>query len=87
MLELGIPRSGVLAPFARLHVRFVVPWLGALLAGDREYRYLQESIEAFPEPEDFMAMMEAAGLTNVTVSTQTFGAAHLYIGDVTALRV
>ena len=82
VLELGVPRSGVLAPFARLHMRFIVPWLGALLAGDREYRYLQESIEAFPTPEAFQEMMERAGLRHVTITPQTFGAAHLYVGEV-----
>ena len=82
VLELGVPRSGLLAPFARLHVRFIVPMLGRLLAGKDEYRYLQESVEGFPAPEKFAAIMEENGLDEVSIHPQSFGAAHLYIGRV-----
>lgn len=82
VLELSEPRGGLLSPFARFHVHHVVPLLGAWLSGEREYRYLQESIAAFPTPPDFAALMESAGLTDVTVSAQTLRTAHLYAGTV-----
>src|SRR5215471_4226588 len=62
ILELSEPRGGLLGPFARFHVHSVVPWLGGLLSGSREYRYLQKSIAAFPPPEEFAATMTEAGL-------------------------
>lgn len=64
VLELTEPRSGWLAPLARMHVHQIVPRLGALLSGHREYRYLQQSIAAFPSPDHFLAMMRTAGLRN-----------------------
>lgn len=79
VLELGEPRGGVLGPFARFHIRHVVPQLGALLSGASEYRYLQRSIAAFPEPEEFAAMMEAVGL-RTTITPLTFGVCNLYVG-------
>ncbi|MFN7699866.1 MAG: ubiquinone/menaquinone biosynthesis methyltransferase [Deltaproteobacteria bacterium] len=79
VLELGEPRQGLLGPFARVHIRHVVPQLGALLSGAREYRYLQRSIAAFPEPEVFAAMMERAGLRTEVVPL-TFGVCNLYVG-------
>ena len=82
ILELSEPKTGVLAPFARFHVHHVVPRLGALLSGSKEYRYLQESIAAFPQPEAFAAMMVEAGLTDVSFDRMTFGAAFLHIGAV-----
>ncbi len=82
VLELSIPRGGLLAPFARLHVRHVVPRLGGWLAADRAYRYLAESIEAFPTPDRFAALMKEAGLEAVQVARQSFGSAHLYVGRV-----
>ena len=82
VLELGVPRSGLLAPLARLHVRFIVPLLGRLFAGKEEYRYLQESVEGFPTPEEFAALMEDNGLRDVSIYPQSFGAAHLYVGTV-----
>ena len=65
-----------------LDPRFVVPLLGRLFAGTQEYRYLQESVEAFPAPEAFATLMGECGLKEVTVTPQSFGAAHLYVGRV-----
>jgi len=82
VLELSEPRGGLLAPLARLHVHHVVPWLGALLSGNSEYRYLQRSVAAFPPPAEFCGLMEAAGLRDVRVTRMPFGVAHLYVGVV-----
>ena len=68
------------APFVRFHVHHVVPWLGAILSGNREYRYLQKSVQAFPPPQDFAALMREAGLTDIKVERMPFGVAHLYVG-------
>lgn len=82
ILELGEPRSGILGPLARFHVRVLVPAIGALLSGAREYRYLQTSIAAFPAPDAFAARMRAAGMTDVRVTPLTFGVCHLYTARV-----
>jgi demethylmenaquinone methyltransferase/2-methoxy-6-polyprenyl-1,4-benzoquinol methylase len=79
ILELGEPRRGVLARAARFHTRHVVPRLGALLSGAREYRYLQRSIAAFPPSEEFAAIMERAGLRMIEVVPLTFGVCTLYV--------
>jgi demethylmenaquinone methyltransferase/2-methoxy-6-polyprenyl-1,4-benzoquinol methylase len=79
VLELGEPRKGVLAAAARFHTRHVVPRLGALLSGKREYRYLQKSIAAFPPAEEFAQQMQAAGLHVIEVTPLTFGACTLYV--------
>lgn len=80
VLELGEPRRGPLAPLARLHVRHAVPRMGAWLSGDREYRYLAESVAAFPAPEAFLELMAQAGLEDPRVTRMSFDAAHLYVG-------
>ncbi len=80
ILELSEP-TGFMGPFARFHVHHVVPTLGALLSGQREYRYLQNSIETFPEAEVFAEIMTSAGLRNVELVRMSFGAVHLYLGD------
>ena len=79
VLELSEPRGGLLSPFARFHVHHVVPRLGAWLSGEREYRYLQESIAAFPPAERFAALMETSGLVVQRVQPQTLATAHLYV--------
>jgi demethylmenaquinone methyltransferase/2-methoxy-6-polyprenyl-1,4-benzoquinol methylase len=80
ILELSEPRGGLMAPLARFHVHVVVPRLGALLSGAREYRYLQSSIAAFPPADQFATLMEESGLDIVEVVPLTFGVCHLYVG-------
>jgi len=83
ILELAEPRgTGLLGRAARLHVRHVVPRIGGLLSGSREYRYLQRSIAAFPAAEEFLGLMRAAGLCEVTARPMTFGAVVLFVGEV-----
>lgn len=83
VLELAEPRdSGLLGAAARVHVRHVVPRIGALLSGSREYRYLQRSIAAFPSASEFTAMMGEVGLVDVEARPMTFGAVVLFLGRV-----
>jgi demethylmenaquinone methyltransferase/2-methoxy-6-polyprenyl-1,4-benzoquinol methylase len=83
VLELGMPRGGLLSRAAAVHTRYVVPRLGALLSGAREYKYLQSSIAAFPPNDEFVAMMKQAGLHVVEVVPLAFGACTLFIATPT----
>lgn len=80
VLELGEPQSGFLSPLARWHVRRVVPTLGRWLSSSPEYHYLQRSMAAFPPPDEFLQMMQEAGLTRSRATAMGFGAVHLYTG-------
>ncbi|HYH98241.1 bifunctional demethylmenaquinone methyltransferase/2-methoxy-6-polyprenyl-1,4-benzoquinol methylase UbiE [Hyalangium sp.] len=79
ILELSEPRGGILGPLARFQIRTVVPWVGRLLSGAREYQYLQQSIAAFPPPEAFADAMREAGLEVLRVQPLTFGVCCLYV--------
>lgn len=81
ILELSEPRRGILGPLARFHVHTVVPYVGALLSGAPEYRYLQRSIAAFPPAEEFADTMRRAGLDVTAPSALTFGVCYLYVGE------
>ena len=81
ILELSEPRGGLLGPLARFHVHSVVPTIGALLSGRKEYHYLQRSIAAFPPAAEFEALMREAGLRIVDSTALTFGVCHLYVGE------
>jgi demethylmenaquinone methyltransferase/2-methoxy-6-polyprenyl-1,4-benzoquinol methylase len=84
VLELGTPREGWLSSLARLHVRHLVPRLGAWLSGSAEYAYLERSIAAFPDPEAFAALMREAGLEILATRPFAFGATTLYVARVPA---
>ncbi|MBI5515649.1 MAG: bifunctional demethylmenaquinone methyltransferase/2-methoxy-6-polyprenyl-1,4-benzoquinol methylase UbiE [Deltaproteobacteria bacterium] len=80
ILELSEPRTGLLASLARFHIHTVVPWVGSLLSGARAYRYLQESIAAFPPPDAFTALLREAGFQDAAATPLTFGVCCLYVG-------
>jgi len=79
ILELSEPKGGILGPLARFQIRTVVPWVGSILSGAKEYRYLQQSIAAFPPPEAFADVMRQAGLEVLQVQPLTFGVCCLYV--------
>lgn len=79
ILELSEPGPGFFGACARVHVHHVVPWVGSLLSGAKEYRYLQKSIAAFPPATEFAQMMERSGLRVVELVSFIFGVAHLYV--------
>ena len=64
-----------------LYFRHVTPWLGALLAGDREaYTYLPESVQAFRTADELAGLMQDAGLTEVSYRRLALGTVAILIG-------
>jgi demethylmenaquinone methyltransferase/2-methoxy-6-polyprenyl-1,4-benzoquinol methylase len=57
----------------------VIPWLGQLIANDREsYQYLVESIRRFPDQQRFGQMIQQAGLSRLKVRNLTGGVAAMH---------
>lgn len=81
VLELSEPGGGIMGRIARFHVHRLVPWIGGVLSGAREYGYLQRSIADFPPAERFAGHMEEAGLEAVRVERLTLGVCHLYVAE------
>lgn len=79
ILELSEPEPGLLGSMARFHIHTVVPWVGSLLSGAKEYRYLHQSIAAFPPAREFGELMSDSGLEVEQILPLTFGVAHLYV--------
>lgn len=79
ILELSEPRNGLASFMARLHVKTIVPLTGRFFSSGDEYTYLRESIEAFPRPEAFEALMRESGLEPVKRRSFAFGACVLYV--------
>ena len=81
ILELSEPRAGWLGALARFHIHSVVPYVGALLSGVKEYQYLQRSIAAFPPASEFAALMDSSNLKVLEVHSLTFGVCQLYVAE------
>jgi demethylmenaquinone methyltransferase/2-methoxy-6-polyprenyl-1,4-benzoquinol methylase len=81
VLEFSMPQ-GTLGGAYRLYFTRVLPRIGALVSGDAgAYAYLPASVERFARPEQFGALMSAAGFASVRWERLTGGIAHLYIGE------
>jgi len=79
-LEFSRPMMPV-RPFYNLYNQYVIPRLGALVAGQPEaYQYLIESIKSFPHQEEMKSMIEEAGFSKVTYRNLFFGIACIHIG-------
>ena len=79
--------SGLLAWLFPVYFGRVVPWLGGLLAGDREaYTYLPESVEQFSTAGELATLMEEAGLRNVAVRSVALGTVSILVGEKAAWR-
>ena len=64
VLEFCKPRLPVFAQLYGFYFRQVLPRLGKWVCGNKSdaYRYLHDSVQAFPEREQFLALMQQAGL-------------------------
>ncbi len=73
-LDTSPPPHTMVRPVVRLYLRWIIPYAGHILAGDRAaYRYLSRSTEAFHTPEQIADVMQHAGLHNVSFRTFMFG--------------
>jgi len=74
----------VLPPLRGLYERYsfdVIPEIGQIVAGDRDsYQYLVESIQRFPDPDDFQAVMDAAGFAHTRYRTLSAGVVAIHSG-------
>ncbi|MCA8958408.1 MAG: bifunctional demethylmenaquinone methyltransferase/2-methoxy-6-polyprenyl-1,4-benzoquinol methylase UbiE [Planctomycetes bacterium] len=84
VLEFCRPRAPVLAPLYRVYFRRVLPLLGRWITGDRSgaYTYLPDTVMAFPEREEFLALMRRAGLSSPVSKILSCGIAALYRAEV-----
>lgn len=70
-----------LAPLYDLYSFFVIPRLGAAVAGEPQaYQYLIESIRRFPDQQGFADLMQQAGFSEVQWENLSFGIACLHFG-------
>lgn len=82
ILEFSRPANPLIKPIYNFYLNTVLPAVAGRISGDRAaYRYLADSIAAFYEPEELMAMMRQAGFARVRRVPLTFGIVSLYIGE------
>ncbi len=80
-LDTTRPLPSPLTPLIRIHMRYVIPALGALLTGQKDaYTYLPETSEAFLTAEELAARMEQAGFREVGFERRMIGTMAIHWG-------
>ena len=81
-LDMFPPAKGVFAKFYALYFYCLVPWIGALLARDRDaYKYLSDSVRTFHPPETVTDILKRAGFERVTVRRFLYGAVCMHVAE------
>ncbi|MEG1563607.1 MAG: bifunctional demethylmenaquinone methyltransferase/2-methoxy-6-polyprenyl-1,4-benzoquinol methylase UbiE [Bacteroides sp.] len=79
ILELTTPDRFPMKQFFSIYSHAVIPLLGKLLSKDNQaYRYLPQTIQAFPQGEIMEGIIARAGFSQVQFRRLTFGICTLY---------
>ena len=82
ILEFSKPKGIIMAPLYQFYSFYVLPFLGRLISSDQSaYTYLQESVKAFPEGENFLVRLRGAGFEDCRLQRLTFGIVSIYTGS------
>lgn len=82
ILEFSKPASFPFKQMYWFYFKVILPLVGKVVSKDnRAYTYLPESVQAFPQGDDFLAIMTSCGYTNVKRKALTGGIATIYTGE------
>ncbi len=85
ILEFSKPKSFPFKQMFWFYFKVILPIVGKLVSKDnRAYTYLPESVQAFPQGDDFLDIMKNCGYINVDRKALTGGIATIYTGEKTA---
>ncbi len=83
VLEFSRPTAFPIKQAYNLYSNVIMPNIGRLFSSaNGAYKYLPDSIAAFPDGEDFLEELRVAGFSNEEQKRLTFGVASLYKGVV-----
>ena len=81
VLEFSKPQSFPFKQLYNFYFKNILPTVGKIVSKDTSaYTYLYDSVQAFPEGNDFMNVFHRAGFTQTQCLPLTFGISTIYIG-------
>lgn len=79
ILEFSKPKAFPIKQIYNFYFNKMLPGIGNLISKDNAaYTYLPESVEAFPDGQDFTAILEKIGYKNPKTTVLMFGIASIY---------
>ena len=81
ILEFSKPRVFPVKQLYNFYFNYITPGIGKLFSKDaRAYAYLPESVAAFPDGTDFIALMDKVGFKHTKQRPLAFGICSIYTG-------
>lgn len=81
VLEFSKPKKFPVKQGFNFYFKYIMPGLGKLVSKDhRAYTYLPESVQAFPDGDDFLNVMKQAGFRDTRCIPLSGGIASIYVG-------
>ena len=81
ILEFSKPRVFPVKQLYHFYFKRITPFFGGLFSKDKQaYSYLEESVQAFPDGENFKTLMDKVGYQNTKHRSLTFGISAIYTG-------
>ncbi len=79
ILEFSRPRIFPVKQLYDFYFRYFCPWWGKVVSKDNSaYKYLYDSVSAFPEGEQFLTIAQQSGFKQLKAQRLTFGIVSLY---------
>jgi demethylmenaquinone methyltransferase/2-methoxy-6-polyprenyl-1,4-benzoquinol methylase len=80
ILEFSKPRMFPVKQLYKFYFKYITPLIGKIFSKDNSaYRYLPESVNAFPDGADFLNVLTKAGLKESKAISVSLGIASIYI--------
>lgn len=81
ILEFSKPKKFPMKQAYSFYFKYILPQIGKIISKDHSaYTYLPESVNAFPDGRDFLAILEKVGFKQTQCKTLTFGISSIYTG-------
>ncbi|MCS7008478.1 MAG: ubiquinone/menaquinone biosynthesis methyltransferase [Chthoniobacterales bacterium] len=82
ILEFSLPPFTFVRELYLLYFRRVLPWIGGRFSGDYfAYLYLNQSVESFPQGDEFLEMLRGCGFVQPRFRLLTMGIVTLYLAE------
>lgn len=79
VLEFTMPTKFPMKQLYRFYFKHILPFFGKVISKDNSaYSYLPESVEAFPQRNDFLSRMKDADFIHTEFTNLSFGVAAIY---------
>lgn len=86
ILEFSRPSNAVFRVLCNFYMNVITPGIGRLFANNKKaYQYLTNSVQAFPEGQSLLDILQETGFTNAYMKRLSLGICTIYCGSKTPI--